>query len=519
MGLLPYTALLINLRMPTRMLTNSVPSFLLAWVSLSLALLTGITGSVMGQSECRPGAIICETFGAGPRGPLPAGQTNFTYRAIACPDDGEYNVMDSVSGSCHGSAWHHVAADHTPNDVRGNMFVVNASYKPSEFYSQVIKGLCPGVTYEFSLWALNLNNELQGGSCDDYSLRNPILVMRIEQTDGTLIDEVVQPAISRTATPVWVQLSMQFMIKTNADGIVVKLINQGLGGCGNDLAIDDISFLPLHPALSIGFLQATGSQTTVCADTPLNLGVGTSIGYPNPAYLWQQSQDTLTWTPVPGFGQTTYTINPVREGRTYYRLRNTQPINEAAIGRNQCSAVSNTLVVDGKPDAPFRLGPDQTLCEGTALLLKVPEPLPVGTTFIWSDGSTTGPLRIKESGDYWLETRLDGCTYRDTIQVQTQNCLIEYVYLPDAFTPNGDSQNDLFVIRHAGEFTTYHFQVFDRWGSLIFSSRQPDTYWDGTYANSPCTNGVYAWTIQYSLQTLLHQERYFTRSGHVTLIR
>ena len=343
--------------------------------------------------------------------------------------------------------------------------------------------------------------------------------MRIEQTDGTLIDEVVQPAISRTSTPVWVPLSMQFVIKTNADAIVVKLINQGLGGCGNDLAIDDISFLPLHPALSIGFLQATGLQTTVCADTPLNLGVGTSIGYPNPAYLWQQSQDTLTWTPVPGFGQTTYTINPVREGRTYYRLRNTQPINEAAIGRNQCSAVSNTLVVDGKPDAHFSLGPDQTLCEGTALLLKVPESLPTGTTFVWSDRSVTNPLRINESGDYWLETRLDGCTYRDTIQVQTQNCHIEDVYLPDAFTPNGDLENDLFVIRHAGEFMTYQFQVFDRWGSLIFSSRQPDTYWDGTYANSPCNNGVYAWTIQYSLQTVLQQERYFTRSGHVTLIR
>ena len=151
--------MLINLRMPTR-LNASLPSFLLAWVSLFVTLRTG---SVLGQAQCRPGAIICETFGAGPRGPLPTGQTNFTYRAIACPEDGEYNVIDSVSGSCHGSAWHHVAADHTPNDVRGNMFVVNASYKPSEFYNQVIKGLCPGVTYEFSLWALNLNNELRGG--------------------------------------------------------------------------------------------------------------------------------------------------------------------------------------------------------------------------------------------------------------------------------------------------------------------------------------------------------------------
>ena len=237
------------------MLRVSVLSFFLVWMGLFLVTQTGC---VMAQSQCRPGAVICETFGAGARGPLPPGQTNFAYRAVSCPEDGEYNVMDTVSGRCHGSAWHHVMADHTPNDVRGNMFVVNASYKPSEFYSQVIRGLCPGVTYEFSLWALNLNNVLQGGSCDDYNLRNPVLVMRIEQPDGTLIDELVQPAIPRTSTPAWVPLSMQFAIKTSTDAIVVKLINQGLGGCGNDLAIDDISFSPLHPALSIRFLQAVG---------------------------------------------------------------------------------------------------------------------------------------------------------------------------------------------------------------------------------------------------------------------
>lgn len=494
----------------------SVSSFHVGWFVLFLTLLSG---NVLGQNQCRPGAIICETFGAGPHGPLPTGQTNFIYHPIACPEDGEYNVIDTVSGSCYGSAWHHVAMDHTPNDVRGNMFVVNASYKPSEFYNQVVKGLCPGVTYDFSLWALNLNTLLQGGSCDGYSLRNPILVMRIEQVDGTLIDEVVQPAIPRTATPTWVQLSMQFVIKANVDMIVVKLINQGLGGCGNDLVIDDISFLPLHPALSIQFLSATGSQTTVCADTPLTLSIGMSVGYPNPAYLWQQSQDSTNWTSAPGFGHTTYTINPVRAGRTYYRLRNTQPINEAAIGRDQCSAVSNTLSVDGRPDAPFSLGPDQTLCEGTSLLLKVPEPLPVGTSFVWSDRSTTHSLSVSEAGHYWLETNLAGCTYRDSIQVQTENCHIEDVYLPDAFTPNGDTVNDLLVIQHAGEFMTYQFQVFDRWGGLIFNSRQPDKLWDGTYQNYPCNTGVYAWTIQYSLLTLLHQERFFTRSGHVILIR
>ncbi|MVM37342.1 T9SS type B sorting domain-containing protein [Spirosoma sp. HMF3257] len=487
------------------------------WIAFLLILLNS---SEACWAQCSQGSIICETFGAGPRGALPAGQTSFTYRPITCPGDGEYNLMDTVSGGCHGDAWHQVTQDHTPNDVRGNMFVVNASYQPSEFYSQQVTGLCPGVTYEFSLWALNLNKILEAGACDGFSLRNPIIVMRIEQTDGTLINEITQPAIPRTGgTPTWVQLAMQFSIKTNTDAIVVKLINQGLGGCGNDLAIDDIAFRPIHPELTIQFPNTTSTTITVCADTRLTLRVGNSVGYPNPVYLWQQSQDNSNWTAVPGSGQITYTINPVRAGRTYYRLRNTQQINESAVGRAQCSAESNVLIVDGKPDAPFNLGDDQTICEATSLTLTVPGSLPAGTTFSWSDQSANPQFTVTAAGAYWLETNLAGCTYRDTVNVATQNCHLEDTYIPDAFSPNGDSVNDQLLVRHAGRFITYLFRVYDRWGSLIFVSREPDKSWDGTFHDQPCSTGLYAWTMNYSILNRSNQERYFTRSGRVMLIR
>ncbi|MVM34783.1 T9SS type B sorting domain-containing protein [Spirosoma sp. HMF4905] len=488
----------------------------LYWI---ICLLILLNGSAVCQAQCSQGSIICETFGAGLRGALPAGQTSFTYTPITCPGDGEYNLMDTVSGGCHGDAWHELREDHTPNDVRGNMFVVNASYQPSEFYSQQVTGLCPGVTYEFSLWALNLNKILEAGSCDGFSLRNPIIVMRIEQTDGTLINEITQPAVPRSAIATWVQLSMKFAIQTDTDAIVVKLINQGLGGCGNDLVIDDIGFRPVHPDLTIQFPNTTNTTTTACADTPLTLSVGASVGYPNPAYLWQQSLDNVNWTTVPGSGQTSYTINPVRAGRTYYRLRNTQKINESAVGRSQCSAESNVLVVDGRPDAPFSLGDDQLICEETSLTLTIPASLPAGTTFAWSNQSTQPQFVVTAAGAYWLETNLAGCTYRDTINVVTQNCHLEDTYVPDAFSPNGDSVNDKLIVRHAGQFTTYSFRVYDRWGSLIFVSNEPDHPWDGTFRNQPCSTGIYAWTMNYSLLNSLNQERYFTRSGRVMLIR
>ena len=487
-------------------------------VALVLCLLVLIT-PIVSRAQCSEGAIICETFGHGPTGPLAQGLTNFKYVPQSCPDDGEYNVMDTVAGSCHGEAWHALREDHTPNDVRGNMFVVNASYQPSEFYSQKVAGLCPGVVYEFALWALNLNRILQAGACDEYSLRNPIIAMRIELPDGTLIREVVQPAVSRSANPVWTPLSMQFSIPTSGNDIVVKLVNKGLGGCGNDLVIDDISFRPVHPILSIQFPGSSASETTVCADTRLKLTVGADPGYVNPVYQWQQSQDNVNWTSITNGNQATYVINAVRAGRTYYRLRNTQAINAAAVGSAQCSTVSNVLIVNGRPDSPFSLGDDIPLCQGMTKVLGKKDSWPTGTSFLWSDQSTNATLTIANPGSYWLETNLDGCLYRDTVNVIDQNCRLSDIYVPDAFSPNGDAYNDQFLVFHEGTFTTYSFRVYDRWGSVIFFSQRADIGWDGTYHDRPCLEDIYAWTVDYSVVDQTNKEAHFVRSGRVLLIR
>jgi gliding motility-associated-like protein len=159
------------------------------------------------------------------------------------------------------------------------------------------------------------------------------------------------------------------------------------------------------------------------------------------------------------------------------------------------------------------------LCEGTSAIFSVPDTLPPAATYVWSDRSTSRQFTVTTAGTYWLETTLNGCPYRDSVDVVAQNCHLEDTYIPDAFTPNGDAVNDQLLIRHAGQFISYQFRVYDRWGNLIFVSTQPEHSWDGTYRNQPCAVGAYAWTFDYSMRSITSEERHFTRSGWVLLIR
>src|ERR1700733_10691704 len=100
--------------------------------------------------------IVNITFGAGTGfgAPLAASITNMQYVATQCPEDGQYTIVHSAVG-CYSPTWLSVERDHT-GDPNGYFMLVNASYQPSDFYVQTISGLCPGTSYQFAAWVLNM---------------------------------------------------------------------------------------------------------------------------------------------------------------------------------------------------------------------------------------------------------------------------------------------------------------------------------------------------------------------------
>lgn len=67
------------------------------------------------------------------------------------------------------------------------------------------------------------------------------------------------------------------------------------------------------------------------------------------------------------------------------------------------------------------------------------------------------------------------------------------VFVPNVFTPNGDGVNDEFRPEFGCSIDQYHLRVFNRWGILVFESKDPSTGWEGAYRGKPLPRDVYAY--------------------------
>ena len=128
--------------------------------------------------------------------------------------------------------------------------------------------------------------------------------------------------------------------------------------------------------------------------------------------------------------------------------------------------------------------------------------------YIWNDGVAGSQRTFTETGHYYLTIHLDcGMRRTNSIYVNLKECSNE-IYVPNAFSPNGDGLND-FVRPQWEELyglVSFEFSIFDRWGNRVFWTGSPDdSGWDGNYRGSAAALGVYIWYV--SLETMRGEER------------
>jgi gliding motility-associated-like protein len=105
--------------------------------------------------------------------------------------------------------------------------------------------------------------------------------------------------------------------------------------------------------------------------------------------------------------------------------------------------------------------------------------------------------------------------FRTNANISDPSVKRKELLIPNAFTPNNDGQNDIFKIRNITDERLIDFKVFNRWGTILFRSTDPNVGWDGTNKGQPQPMGVYGYVIQIG-----YSDGYVeTYKGTVTLIK
>jgi len=91
------------------------------------------------------------------------------------------------------------------------------------------------------------------------------------------------------------------------------------------------------------------------------------------------------------------------------------------------------------------------------------------------------------------------------------------LFIPNAFSPNGDGTNDRFRVLPTCLIQQYTIEIFNRWGQRVFTGYSTDAAWDGTYKGQPAERGIY-----YYLITAAPSDKtkgMIEQKGDITLIR
>jgi gliding motility-associated-like protein len=215
---------------------------------------------------------------------------------------------------------------------------------------------------------------------------------------------------------------------------------------------------------------------------------------PNALYIWN-------------FGDGSVSSDPVNTAYAYVNFG----IYDVSLSITDSSGCSNSLTypnyieVFEHPVADFDFTPEEVdAIQSTVQFYNSSSA--VADNFYWTFG---------DSGNSYVEDPLHEYTGPGYYQVKlhvssVMGCLdtaityikykeVIFMYIPNAFTPNGDGRNDVFQVKSKGEINLFSMKIFDRWGVLVFETKDINQPWVGNHmgGNYYLTTGVYSYIIEY----------------------
>jgi gliding motility-associated-like protein len=180
-----------------------------------------------------------------------------------------------------------------------------------------------------------------------------------------------------------------------------------------------------------------------------------------------------------------------------------------------CATYPAITEVEIVPIPEPNLGRDSVICTRDEFDLILDPGL--YSTYAWQDNSNSSTYFITSEGQYSVEvTDQYGCVGQDSVLLIEQ-CPTK-IFMPNIFTPNRDQTNDLFGVLGT-DIISMHLVVYDRWGNLMFESKDEFIQWDGTRNGVDADTGVYIWRLSFEGYTEGGGTYSEVQTGNVTLVR
>jgi gliding motility-associated-like protein len=276
---------------------------------------------------------------------------------------------------------------------------------------------------------------------------------------------------------------------------VKMVVNPGLS-C-TDSAVGEVNN---YPGLRAGFTSAG-----FCKGDPIQFNDTSSYRYGNiVSHIWD-------------FGTTDSVVTPgiQRSLQHTFTKGDVYTISLTLLTDKQCekTVTKNIRIYEVNPFA----GNDTILARGQPLEMQGSG----GEFYSWtpSDGLTNPNIArpvLNYNRDIAFKLRVSnqqGCFGYATVSVKYYTG--PEMYVPNAFTPNGDGQNDHFRFIPVGITAYKYFRIYNRWGVEIYGSTDFRTGWDGTFRGAPAPVDTYIWILQGTDFT----GKKIEKKGTVTLIR
>ena len=227
-----------------------------------------------------------------------------------------------------------------------------------------------------------------------------------------------------------------------------------------------------------------------------------SPGCNNCSYVWS---DDSTSTSISNLSANTYSLS--------------------VTDQNGCTATASYTITDPPIPTLYILPNDTTVFEDSfARFVPIFGPYSSWSvnSYSWTPGAGLScndcaqPLFDSVSGYYSYSLFI---TYNNTCQISdTINVIVvsqHIIYVPNAFTPNGDGVDDEFKVFPRGGIILLDLKIFDRWGEKVFETQDLNSGWDGRFKGELESPGIYV----YTLNVTFDDNKSISKQGSISLIR